>query len=510
MQNENFFFREMLRLILTTNYTNRRIGEICHKSHNTVSAYRKKLRQLKKDWSELKKNDDELLKALLTQSKPRQEDKRMPNFDDFHRKLQEKHQTQQQLWEEYYELDPETAYSRSQINHYYRKYKKKLKISMRQQYYPGEVVSVDYAGSTISYKDIRTGLELKAQIFIAHMHNSGLIFAWASRSQKLEDWIEAHNKMFWFYGGVPETIICDNLKSAVTKPGKPAQVNRTYAEMARHFNCVVLPTRITRPQDKSHVELSVRQFSRYIIVKLRHMTFFSVQEMNQAIQKLLPSLNSRPYKKGPSRMKRFVEFDKKALRPLPEEPFEFSRWIPEREVPCDFHLKVEGHDYSLPFHLRGEKVETKYNHRKVEFYLNSQCVAHHIRSFEKEGFTTLKCHQPKSYQLYGFNKQDVLEWANTIGPTAKKIILSHYRDYRDYSKVPHDACSNLRKLVSEENLELFEQACGYGLEYGRIDATNIERIMKYQPFLDDSSEQRYIPDHNNTRGPQHYQQGGIQ
>ena len=61
---------------------------------------------------------------------------------------------------------------------------------------------------------------------------------------------------------------------------------------------------------------------RWILARLRHHTFFSLAEVNAALQPLVPALHARPCKKLPgSRQGLFETLDRPALRPLPAHPY---------------------------------------------------------------------------------------------------------------------------------------------------------------------------------------------
>jgi len=68
---------------------------------------------------------------------------------------------------------------------------------------------------TVGVVDPETGEIRKAQVFIGVMGSSGLIYAEAHWHQDIANWIGAHKRMFNFFGGVPETIVPDNLKAGV-------------------------------------------------------------------------------------------------------------------------------------------------------------------------------------------------------------------------------------------------------------------------------------------------------
>src|SRR5690606_4487685 len=270
--------------------------------------------------------------------------KRQPDWPHIHHLMQAKHQTLIQLWEEYRSVQPSDAYCYSQFTYYYRDYVKSIDVSMRQYYRPGEVCFVDFAGKRIPWTDMNTGEMHWAEIFVGVLGYSQLVFAMALRSQKLEDWLAAHQRMLSFYGGVPQLVVPDNLKSAVTTPGKFAEINHSYQELAEHYGFVIEPARVRRPQDKSLAEIGVLLVTRWITVILRRRQFFSVEEINQAMEALLKQLNQRPFKRVEgNRSSRFEDMEQAALMCLPDKSFDIGRWVHQQRVNRDYHVYAQGH-----------------------------------------------------------------------------------------------------------------------------------------------------------------------
>ena len=165
----------------------------------------------------------------------------------------------------------------------------------------------------------------------------------------MADWIGAHCRAFTFFGGVPAQVVCDNLKSGVTKACfyEPA-VNRTYADMAEHYGTAVVPARPWKPRDKAKVEVAVQIAERWITARLRNQQFFSLSELNTAIRVLLDHLNDRVTRHlGASRREIFDQIERSALKPLPAEPYVFSEWK-QCTVGLDYHVEVGKHYYSAP------------------------------------------------------------------------------------------------------------------------------------------------------------------
>ena len=80
-------------------------------------------------------------------------------------------------------------------------------------------------------------------------------------------------------------IQCDNLKTGVEKHGRNEVVlNKTYQELAEHYETAIVPARVRAPRDKAAVEGTVGIISTYILAALRNRHFLSLPELNEAIR----------------------------------------------------------------------------------------------------------------------------------------------------------------------------------------------------------------------------------
>jgi len=131
-----------------------------------------------------------------------------------------------------------------------RRWNGRLAPVMRQHHIAGERIFIDYAGTTLAVIDAGTGEVRRAQLFVATFGALSLTCAGASWSQSLSDWTSAHCRAFACFGGVPAQVVCDNLKSGVTKAcfHEPA-VNRTCDDMAAHHGTAVVPARPCKPRE---------------------------------------------------------------------------------------------------------------------------------------------------------------------------------------------------------------------------------------------------------------------
>lgn len=219
---------------------------------------------------------------------------------------------------------------------------------MRQTHIAGEKLFVDYCGQTMPIVDPHTGESLyRAQVFVAVLGASNYTFAEATRSQQLEDWVMSHKRAFEFFGGVPQLVVPDCLKSAVSVArNTDPDLNPTYQMLAAHFGTAIMPARPRKPKDKSKAEVGVQIVTRWILAVLRHEVFHSLAQLNQRIAELLTRLNQKPFQKLPGcRASMFAELDAPALKPLPAYPYQYTQVLSVL-VGKDYHVDLEKHYYS--------------------------------------------------------------------------------------------------------------------------------------------------------------------
>lgn len=136
----------------------------------------------------------------------------------------------------------------------------------------------------------------------------------------------AHIHMYQHFGGSKRMLIPDNLKTGVDHSDWfTPKINKTYNEMAEHYDTAVLPARVWAPKDKPSVEDTVNIISTWITAAIRNEKFFSLGELNREIQHRLEDFNRKPFqKKEGSRHSVFLAYEKPFLTPLPPAPYELS------------------------------------------------------------------------------------------------------------------------------------------------------------------------------------------
>ena len=220
----------------------------------------------------------------------------LPDWSYIHGQLKRKGVTRQLLWKEYADAHPDNHYSYTRLCELYSAWRaKNSEPSMRQLHKAGEKCFVDYAGVTVDITDPETGEVTRAQIFVGVMGASNYIFAEASSSQSLEHWLGSHTRMLEFFGGVPEIIVPDNLRSGVSKACRyDPDTNPAYAQWANHYGTVIIPARPGKPKDKAKVETGVQIVERSVLAPIRDEVFFSLQELNGRVKELLREVTQNP------------------------------------------------------------------------------------------------------------------------------------------------------------------------------------------------------------------------
>src|SRR6516162_299271 len=246
---------------------------------------------------------------------------------------------------------------------------------------------------------------------------------WASRLKlSLPDWISSHVRAFSYFGGVARQTVSDNLKAGVTRACfHEPMVNRTYADLARHYGTAISPARPHHPKDKSKVEVGVQIVGRWILARLRNRSFFSLAALNEAIRGLLVDLNDRTLRGwGRSRRQLFDELDRPALLPLPNQPYEYAEWKRCR-VNLDYHVEIAKHYYSVPHYLVHQEVEARITLKTVEIFLRGKRVASHLRSTVPHRPTTIAEHMPSSHRRYrDWTHERIRSEAAKVGPTPRR------------------------------------------------------------------------------------------
>jgi len=458
----------------------RQIGPSVGVSRSTVADYLRRAEVAGLSWPLPDGLDEEALERRLFPPPPPAQSRLFTEADwaEIHRELKRPGVTLALLWDEYRSQHPD-GYGYSAFCEHYRRWVGRLSPVMRRRHAAGERMFVDYSGTRMAVIDPTTGAARPAEIFIAVMGASNMTYVEASWSQALPDWIGAHTHAFAAFGAVPTLVVSDNLKSGVIRACfYEPEINRSYAEMAAHYGTAILPARPYKPRDKAKVEGAVLLVQRWIIARLRNRQFFSLEELNAAIWDEVARLNARVSRHlGASRQQLFETLDRPAMQPLPPEPFTHADWR-HTTVGLDYHVRLEGHHYSVPHDLLRQKLWARLTASTVEIFRAGKRVACHRRAAPGDtGATTLNEHRPASHRRHAETTPDQLrERAARIGPATAILIDVILRD-RPHPEQGFRSCLGILRLARSYAPERVEAACDRALAINTRTMASVKSIL---------------------------------
>jgi transposase len=511
--------REVLRLKLERGRPHRQIAASCQLGLGTVSDYVARARAAGVvTWADVQAlSDAELEARLFRQRQYAPAAARAPvDCEWVHQELRRTGVTLQLLWTEYTDaaqarserLEP---YQYSQFCEHYHRWRGRLDLVMRQTHRAGEKAFIDYSGKKPKIVDRDTGELVELELFVMVLGASNYTFAEVTRSQQRPDFIASIVRGLEYFGGVPEILVPDQLRSAVTGPDRyDPDINATLLELAQHYDTAIIPARPRKPRDKAKVEAGVLVAQRWILARLRHRQFFSLDEINIAVSELLDELNRRPFKKLPGcRETAFESIDRPKLKPLPARRFEPAELSWPR-VNIDYHVVFEDRYYSVPHALRGERVEVRATTSTVEVSHGGERVASHRRSYGPKGTAvTCEAHRPLSHRDYGkWPPERLVSWASKLGPNVERVAKMTLAQY-PRPEMGYRVVLGIIRSGEKHGAARFDAACARALDVSGSTAprrkyieallrTGLDRVPSRQEKL------RPLGDHENIRGGAYY------
>ena len=243
---------------------------------------------------------------------------------------------------------------------------------------PGDEAQIDY-GFLGSWLDPVTEKIRRVWAFVMVLACSRHMFVRPVFSLNALSWAETHVAAFEFFGGVPARLVPDNLRTGVDRPDLyDPKINRSYAELAEHYQCLVDPARAFKPKDKARVERPMP----YVRDSFwRGRTWSSLDEMQDAAVAWCTDVAGRRCHRsldGATPGVVFETVERPALRPLAHLRFEAAVWSRPKVAP-DCHIAVGGCLYSVPWRLIGTNVDARLSARRLEVFVAAELVKTHVR-----------------------------------------------------------------------------------------------------------------------------------
>jgi len=506
--------RSIIKLY-TEGVSKKSIGERTGLPRNSVKKYIRLFLASGKSPEELDLLNDTDLEQFFMDMVPRyhiEDDPRFMALQAFfpqvEKALKRRENTKEKLWQQYLLQHPD-GYRLTQFKRYYLRWLKVRNPIMHIEHKAGEKMYVDYAGEKLLILDPQIEGNTEVEVFVAVLGASQLTFVEASYSQQKEDFIKSCENALYYYEGVPNAIVTDNLKSAVTKSNRyEPTLNEAFRDFVSHYAMAALPAAPYKPKHKALVEGAVKILYRSLYSVVNRREWSSIEALNRAIRDALEAYNNSPMKGRPySRRQLFEETERHALTPLPEKRYELKRryvaTVMKNNYVC---LAEDKHYYSVPYRFIGKKVTLLYSESEVDVYHRYERIAYHKRNRHPFGHTTINEHLASQHQfLSDWNPDTFIERAEAVGPETKEYIIQ-LLNTRQHPEQTYRSCQGVLSYAARVGKERLNNACRRALQYGDYGYQTIRAILEkgLDKSSDDEHNDKSLPPHKNIRGKNYY------
>ena len=413
-----------------------------------------------------------------------------PHKGDIEEWLKDKNMTAKQVWRLLQETHGTTV-GYSTIKRYLRSEFSfgRTKATVRLETAPGQEAQVDFGYAGLMC-DPETERKRRAWAFIMTLSSSRHKFVRFVFHQDTATWLDCHERALAFFGGVPQRIILDNLKSGILKSDiYDPTVNRAYADMERHYGFVADPAKVATPEHKGKVERAVPTVRGQL---LAGRIFKDINEANErALRWCKDEIGMEVH--GTTKKKPYPTFlaeEKAHLAALPLVPFERPLWK-ECTVHPDHHIVFDKSYYSLPTRFIGKKIWAKGTKKMVELFLNHERVKVHPRSHTPGRWVTDQTdYPPEKLAFLMATPTWCRKKAAEFGPYTEALITAILKE---------GAMKNLRKAqailrLAEKYSGEIEKVAERALSYGNIRYRAIKTMLENGIATEQTTHQALLSD----------------
>jgi transposase len=338
---------------------------------------------------------------------------------------------------------------------------------------PGHVAQVDFGSAGKIYDEV-TGAHVKAYVFVMVLGYSRDAYREIVKSQDITTWCNCHIHAFEYFGGVPEVIIPDNLKSAIVKASFMDPVaNKSYADLARHYNFQIDPCLPGTPEHKGKVESGVKYVKNNFFPLREFKNFTDANE--QLMQWEEHTARVRIHgttRRQPGEL--FEKYEKDALRPLPHDRFEITLWK-DLKVARDIHVQCNYAYYSVPCELRGEQVQVRITSSQIAIFHENRLVAVHFPAPPGRRRTNYEHYPPDKSRFMKWDTDYCISLAGKTGPNTLQVIqkLLQHEPIRNMR-----SAQNILRKAEKYGAAKLESACACAVHFGNYTYQGIKNILE--------------------------------
>ncbi len=344
----------------------------------------------------------------------------------------------------------------------------------------GECAQVDFGAGPALKNDL--GDPMKTWFFVMTLAWSRHLYVEVVLRQDVETWLGCHRRAFEWFGGVPQKIIIDNAKCAITHACYyDPVVQRSYAEFAEGYGFIIHACPPRDPKKKGRVESNIKYVKNNFLPlrEFRNLTDINQQAQNWALEIAGNRIHGTTHEKP---LTLFVT-EKPLLQALPEFPPEIAIWA-KVKLHGNCHVQFLKCYYSASYKLLHEVLWLRATDTTVRIYHNHELIAVHPRLTKHGAKHSIDAHLPPQAQAYLMrDPQWCLEQAENIGTSCEQVIQQLLNKSVVDNLHAAQGVVNLQKKYGDARLNA---ACKRALAFQIISYKAIKNILgkglEYDPL----------------------------
>lgn len=451
----------------------RKIAQTRHMSMESVCEVFNLADERSITWQQVKDMDEDAVYRLFYPDKQARESVfEEPDWPSVHKEMAKVGVNLRLLHQEYCEAcrrEGKVAMGYTKFCEGYGGYVVGNSLTKRIEHKAGVSCEVDWSGPTVGkgLVDPTTGEVSKVYLFVGVLPFSQKAYFEPTLDMRERTWLRCHVNMFEYWGGVPERVVCDNLKTGVIKHPREGEIvlNDAYEALGEHYMTAIMPAQVRKPKQKASAEGTVRDAATWVIAQLRNTAFESFDEVVLAVRDCLREYNAHPFQKREgSRDQVFSEVEAAQLRPLPSVRYDVAEWVYNRSVNLDFHVVYAKNRYSVPHRYAGRKVDLRVGESTIGIYHAGERIATHrlFPPYVSNNYSTDEAHMPNAFLRPEWDDARIRGWAREVGPCCADAIDRMFDRVKVKEQAYNPALSVLRLSRKYGDARL-EAACAYAL-----------------------------------------------